>query len=544
MADKLDKLSAEGLDQMVEKAFVDAEKDVYEYEGKTYTAHAAAAVFPFLPDDDFNALVASLKLNGMRTPVVLVGTRIVDGRNRFRAAKKAGAKIHFRQLDPAEDVCKFVMDMNIHRRNLSVQRKVALASTLRRMAIRIEQMRRDAMREQVRQSREQEAAGGDGSDAPAEATPSQPAPAEPSPGAADGAGGGSASGAASAADVDAAAAQAADEKDPHPLDTSSSPLVSREKAAELAGVSPATLKRFDKVVETAPELQEPMAEGKMSVADAAVVSQEDPELRRQVVEDVREGRARTGAQAIEKRTGRAPKARSRQKASGGAKDQQSAGASGAVEGMPPLPTVGGGADGKAVATAAAPAPADGKGAAPAAATAPAASGEVALSRPVLSAMALSPALLLAGVRKVMPVISFDPCSSAAAQARVRAQRYLDREQDGCQKAWDGPSYVFPPPKLAARFASKLMGEMFAGRVPRAVFLAPSALADDDEALLLRSSKLTAVVHQLERTEFEVEDGKSVKAPSRMVLYVFGFNESKELYEAFDPWGKVLVTAGR
>ena len=352
MADKLDKLSAEGLDQMVEKAFVDAEKDVYEYEGKTYTAHAAAAVFPFLPDDDFNALVASLKLNGMRTPVVLVGTRIVDGRNRFRAAKKAGAKIHFRQLDPAEDVCKFVMDMNIHRRNLSVQRKVALASTLRRMAIRIEQMRRDAMREQVRQSREQEAAGGDGSDAPAEATLSQPAPAEPSPGAADGASGGSASGAAPAADVDAAAAQAADEKDPHPLDTSS-PLVSREKAAELAGVSPATLKRFDKVVETAPELQEPMAEGKMSVADAAVVSQEDPELRRQVVEDVREGRARTGAQAIEKRTGRAPKAHSRQKASGGAKDQQSAGASGAVEGMPPLPTVGGGADGKAVATAAA-----------------------------------------------------------------------------------------------------------------------------------------------------------------------------------------------
>ena len=86
--------------------------------------------------------------------------------------------------------------------------------------------------------------------------------------------------------------------------------------------------------------------------------------------------------------------------------------------------------------------------------------------------------------------------------------------------------------------------MFAGRVPRAVFLAPSALADDDEACCCASSKLTAVVHQLERTEFEVEDGKSVKAPSRMVLYVFGFDESEELYEAFDPWGKVLVTAGR
>ncbi|MYK86885.1 MAG: hypothetical protein F4018_00175 [Acidobacteria bacterium] len=147
------------------------------------------------------------------------------------------------------------------------------------------------------------------------------------------------------------------------------------------------------------------------------------------------------------------------------------------------------------------------------------------------------------MRKLMPVIDFDPCSSAAAQQRVRAQRYFDREQDGCQKAWDGASYVFPPPKFAGRFASKLMGEMFAGRVPRALFLAPSDLADEDEALLLRSSKLTGIVYQLERTEFEVEDGKPVKAPSRMVLYVFGF-ERKELYDAFDPWGKVLIPAGR
>ena len=155
------------------------------------------------------------------------------------------------------------------------------------------------------------------------------------------------------------------------------------------------------------------------------------------------------------------------------------------------------------------------------------------------ALALSPSLLLAGVRKVMPLVEFDPCSSDAAQQRIRAKRYLTREQDGCSTAWDGACYVFPPPQFAGRFASKLTGEMLAGRVPRALFLAPSDLAGEDQGVLLRSSMLSGIVCQLERSDFDVEGGKSVRAPLRMVLYVFGIDR-KLLYDAFDPWGKVLV----
>lgn len=523
MADKLDQTSEEGFNSVIEKAFLDAEKDVYEYEGKRYTAHAAAMVFPMLGEDDFGGLTSSLKLNGMRTPIALVGDQIVDGRNRFRAAEKAGVKMVFRQLDPDEDICRFVMDMNIHRRNLTSGRKVALASTLRRMAIRIEEMRRTARRERALKPTGAEAGASDppadaaqagaagSSSAPAEKQPAGEAGAEPS------------SAGAPTGDVRQDAAESAGETPPDPLETPS-PLVSREKAAELAGVSPSSLKRFDQMVDAAPDLQAPVVEGKMSVADAAVVSQEDPELRRKVVDDVREGRARTGAQAIEKRTGRAPKARKK------ATPKSSTPA----EGMPPLPSVGGGAD---------------AGTASAAGSSPAASPEgggepsAAASRLALPALALSPSLLLAGVRKVLPVIDLDPCSSADAQKRVRAQRYFDREEDGCQKSWDGAVYVFPPPRFAPRFASKLVGEMFSGRVPRGLFFASSDLDDEHEGLLLRNAKLTAVVHQLERTEFEVENGKPVKAQCRMVLYVFGF-DPKPLYDAFDPWGKVLLAAER
>ena len=536
MADTLDKLSAEGLDQAVEKAFKAAEKDVYEYEGKTYTAHPAAMLFPLLRGDDFDGLVASLEENGMRQPIVLLGDQIIDGRNRFRAAKQAGVKMIFRQLDPDEDICLFVLDMNIHRRDLSAQRKIALASTLRRMSIRLEAMRREALREAVREAREKEAAAapaaGAGPDAPSDGTGGVPAGS--GGGAAED--GGSGPDGAPAAGVDAAAAEAAAEKPPSALDAPSSSLVSRQKAADLAGVSRRSLERFDKVVETAPELQEPIADKTLTVSDAAVVSEEDPELRRQVVEDVKAGRAKTGAQAIEKRTGRAPKARSRSKASAGAKTQPEG--AGGVAGMPPLPTVGGAAGSK-----------DGAGASGSAAPAApsVASGDVAPERalrPLLPALALSPGLLLAGVRKVMPMVEFDPCSSDAAQQRIRAKRYLTQEQDGCSQAWDGASYVFPPPQFAGRFASKLMGEMLAGRVPRALFLAPSDLADEDEGVLLRNSQLSGIVHELQRSDFDVEGGKSVKAPSRMVLYVFGIDR-KLLYDAFDPWGKVLtVSSGR
>ena len=158
MAETLDKLSAEGLDDAVEKAFKDAEKDTYEYEGKTYTAHPAATLFPLLRGDDFDGLVASLKLNGMRHPVLLLGDQIVDGRNRFRAAKAAGVKIIFQQIDPKEDVCVVAMDMNIHRRDLKGNRRVVLASTLRRMSLRIEAMKREALARAAREAKERERA--------------------------------------------------------------------------------------------------------------------------------------------------------------------------------------------------------------------------------------------------------------------------------------------------------------------------------------------------------------------------------------------------
>ena len=469
----------------------------------------------------FDKLVVSLQVNGMRQPVLLLGDQIVDGRNRFRAAKKAGARIIFKQLDPKEDACVVAMEMNVLRRDLTSGQRTAMASTLRRMALRIAAMRREEVERANRERREKERAAAQAAGAGEEGSAGSGSSGAPPAG-------GSGGDAVSGESVDADSAAAVEKVDPSLLDSPPSALVSRAKAAEAAGVSESSIKRFDKVVEQAPDLQGPVAAGEMSVADAAVVSEEDPEVRQQAVEDVRAGRARTGAQAIEKRTGRAPKARTRQKKSAGGKAQ---GEDGAAEGMPPLPTVGaaGGKDGAA-------------GSSPEPSSASASSEP---SRATLPDAAISPMLLLAGVRKVMPKINLDPCSSEIANGKVRALRYFSREDDGLQQAWDAEDvYVFPPSKSAGRFASKLTGEIFAGRVRRALFLAPSDLSDQDQAVLLRSTQLTGIVYETERTSYDVEDGGGkVKAPSRMVLYVFGI-EKKELYSAFESWGKVFVTAGR
>jgi hypothetical protein len=88
-------------------------------EGWAGDIHPAAELFPLMQGDEFDALVESIRAQGLREPAWLTADgALLDGRNRVRACQVAGVKPDFRQYD-GDDPVQFVWDMNVNRRHLT-----------------------------------------------------------------------------------------------------------------------------------------------------------------------------------------------------------------------------------------------------------------------------------------------------------------------------------------------------------------------------------------------------------------------------------------
>lgn len=97
-----------------------------------YKIHPIAAKFPLIEGQEFEDLVESVRQNGLRESVVRApdGVTIVDGRNRLRACYEARVDPHFRNLGPQYDedqIVRFIVDHNLHRRHLNAGQKAFLA---------------------------------------------------------------------------------------------------------------------------------------------------------------------------------------------------------------------------------------------------------------------------------------------------------------------------------------------------------------------------------------------------------------------------------
>jgi ParB-like chromosome segregation protein Spo0J len=93
--------------------------------------HTLANVFPLMEGEEFDALVADIKANGLREPITIFEGKILDGRNRYRACLKAGIEVKTEPFEGTEaDARAFVISKNIHRRHLTAERKRALIAEL------------------------------------------------------------------------------------------------------------------------------------------------------------------------------------------------------------------------------------------------------------------------------------------------------------------------------------------------------------------------------------------------------------------------------
>lgn len=97
-----------------------------------YEFHPLANIFPLIEGQAFADLVADVKANGVHDPIWMYQHQILDGRNRYRAAKEAGVKCEIRTYEGSDPV-SFVVSLNLHRRHLTESQRAMVAAKLANM---------------------------------------------------------------------------------------------------------------------------------------------------------------------------------------------------------------------------------------------------------------------------------------------------------------------------------------------------------------------------------------------------------------------------
>src|SRR5215218_6956092 len=91
--------------------------------------HPLANLFPLMADEEFAGLVRDVKENGVREPIVLHEDAILDGRNRYRAARESSVDCPTVPFS-GNDAAAFVVSLNVHRRHLSESQRAMIAARL------------------------------------------------------------------------------------------------------------------------------------------------------------------------------------------------------------------------------------------------------------------------------------------------------------------------------------------------------------------------------------------------------------------------------
>jgi ParB-like nuclease domain len=94
--------------------------------------HPLAKLFQPLKGDEFDALVADIKANGLRNPITTYDNKVLDGQNRYRACLSAGVEPFFDTYD-GDDPLGFVLSMNVQRRHLEEGQRALIAANVANM---------------------------------------------------------------------------------------------------------------------------------------------------------------------------------------------------------------------------------------------------------------------------------------------------------------------------------------------------------------------------------------------------------------------------
>jgi len=94
--------------------------------------HELSGIFPMMDDPALDELAESIRQHGLQVPICTYKGSILDGRNRYRAARKAGFRLdsyHWREY-LGEDPLGFVVSQNLDRRHLTTDQRVQIGLKL------------------------------------------------------------------------------------------------------------------------------------------------------------------------------------------------------------------------------------------------------------------------------------------------------------------------------------------------------------------------------------------------------------------------------
>lgn len=100
--------------------------------------HPLANLFPLIEGEEFDALVGDIRVNGLHDAIDLFQGKILDGRNRWRAAKAAGVELERRNFrhyhaEIYGDPLAYVISKNLSRRHLDESQRAMVAARLATM---------------------------------------------------------------------------------------------------------------------------------------------------------------------------------------------------------------------------------------------------------------------------------------------------------------------------------------------------------------------------------------------------------------------------
>lgn len=90
--------------------------------------HPLCTLFPRMAGAEFVALVADIKANGQREPIIIHDGLILDGGNRFRACLAAGVEPETMMFGGG-NLVDYVLSVNLHRRHLSPGQQAAIVAS-------------------------------------------------------------------------------------------------------------------------------------------------------------------------------------------------------------------------------------------------------------------------------------------------------------------------------------------------------------------------------------------------------------------------------